>query len=471
VVTLHSTVVDLRRAGRFEAVRAVLSEERSAWASLERARCALTLGEPANAEADIAFALAHGTPHERAFAAALAAMNGGPVPSLLELAAAGPYVDDAVYYAALARYRGGDGAGARSLIDAHQPASECERARHLLLRGAAKSADDDYAGQSGDANEALTILLSVQPEETYLIAFASWIIAALARELPNLPDVEHLARIEQRLHWIPELNHFRFQLLRTLGWRASITGRAEDALTHFARAGFYATTQQLCAFAHLDRAESAAAVGEHFSAAVERTIAIETLDAIDWSGVTDESIAVLATAARVLAGGAYPQALRYAELAEHLIEQMDGRWSFAHGPRMRAFINEGISFAVAASNPSRAVDAGRSAYDVFSAIGYVWRAIRVADHLYSLTGNQVWRERAATLAKLYPQGVLLNRRARPLTPRQAEIAKRLCGNETIEEIAGRLGVSPSTVKTIAQRVYARTGARDRRDLRNALRVG
>ncbi len=83
----------------------------------------------------------------------------------------------------------------------------------LLLRGAAKSAEDDFIGQSDDADEALSILLAIEPEETYLIAFASWVIAALARELPCLPDVDYLARIARRIHWTPELNHFRFQLL------------------------------------------------------------------------------------------------------------------------------------------------------------------------------------------------------------------------------------------------------------------
>ncbi len=124
-------------------------------------------------------------------------------------------------------------------------------------------------------------------------------------------------------------------------------------------------------------------------------MAIETLELIDWTDVNDESIAVLPTAARVLAGGAYPQAVEYAELAEQLTQQIDGRWSFAHGPRMKAFIDEGVSFAVAASDLSRAIEAGRRAYGVFESIGYTWRAIRVADHLYALTGQQAWRERAA----------------------------------------------------------------------------
>lgn len=468
---LCSIVDDLCRVGRYEAALASLAHERSAWAALERARCALTLGRATDAEGDIRFALANGEPHERAFAAAMAAMNGGAIPSLSEFAAAGPYIDDAVYYAARARYRNGEAAAARSLIDAHRPSRPRERARLLLLRGAAKSAEDDFIGQSEDADEALSILLAFEPEETYLIAFGSYVVAALTRELPSLPDVEYLARIERRLKWTPELDAFRFQLLRTLGWRASISGRIESALTHFARAGFHATSHQLRAFAHLDRAESAAAAGEHYSAAVERTMAIETLELIDWTDVNDESIAVLPTAARVLAGGTYPQAVEYAELAERLMLQIDGRWSFAHGPRMKAFIDEGVSFAVAASDLSRAIEAGRRAYGVFESIGYTWRAIRVADHLYALTGQQAWRERAAVMAKLYPGGVLLNRQARPMTPRQAEIAKRLCGNETMEEIAEGLGVSPSTVKTIAQRVYARTGARDRRELRRALRAG
>lgn len=467
-MNLLSEAQNLRRVGKFDAVLALLDTERATWACLERARCALTLGRPADAANDIAIALSTGERHERAFASALAAMNGSADPSLVELASAGVYIDDAIYYAALARYRRGDAAGALGLIDTHRPSTPTERARLLLLRGAAKSAIDDYAGQAEDASDALSLLMCVEPEETYLIAFAGYIIAALTRELPTLPEVEYLATIERTLHWTPELGHFRFQLLRTLGWRASVSGRVEDAISHFARAGFHATTLPLRAFAHLDRAEAAADAGERHSAAVERKMAIETLDQIDWTHVTDESIAVLPTAARVLAGGADDTAVRYAERAQTLITQLDGRWSFAHGPRMKAFIDEGISFAVAASDHGRAIESGRRAYAVFEAIGYAWRAIRIAKHLQALTGQDAWGQRAAAAAKLYPTDVLMSRNARPMTPRQAEIAKRLCGTETFEEIAQDLQISPSTVKTIAQRVYARTGARDRRELRKAL---
>ncbi len=468
---MRARMRDLYRAGKYDVALAELARDVSHWAALERARCALTLGRAELAEGEIARVLAAGNRHERIFARALAAAGGGPAPGIAEIAAAGPYVDDVVYYTARAYLRRDDTAAARGLLDAHRPAQERERARHLLLRGAVKAAENDFSGQAEDASDALAILLAIEPEETYLVAFAAYVLAALVRELPILPDVEHLARIERRLAWSDGLNPFRFQLLRTLGWRAASLGRTEDALRHFARAGFYASTSALRAFAHLDRAEAAQSVGERYSASVERTMAIEVLEAIDWSGVTDESVAVLPTAARVLAGGAYPEAVRYAELARTLATRIETRWSFAHGPRFKALIDEGLAFALAASDHARAIEAGRNAYDVFVTIGYTWRAIRIADHLFAMTGQTAWRERAAVIAKRYPGGVLLDRSTRPMTPRQAEIAKGLCGTETIEEIAERLGVSASTVKTLAQRVYARIGARDRRELRRALKAG
>jgi DNA-binding CsgD family transcriptional regulator len=428
----------------------------------------LSLGRPDDAATDLEYVFANGAVHERAFAACLRSAIDGNVPPMLEIAAAGTYVDQAVYHAALAHYRFDRHGSAKAMLEGHAPSSPAEKARYLLLRGAASAGEDDFLSQADDAAEALRILLPIDPEETYLVAFACYQIAALARELPRLPDFEHLARIERKLAWTDELNTFRFQLLRTLGWRAMIV-KNPLSLKHFARAAFYATTPTLRAFAHLDRAEAAAAAGEPYSAEVERAMAVELLEAISWEGVHDESIAVLPTAARVLAGGAYSEAEKYAELADTLVGQFTKSLAFAHGPRFRALINEGIAYAFASSDPSRAIEAGRLAYGVFETIDYSWRACRIAGHLYALTGQAPWQERSALQARRYPRNIPLLRSDKPLTPRQQDIAKRLCAGETIEHIADAHHVSTSTIKTLAQRMYSRYSVRGREQFVRAYR--
>lgn len=466
---VRSAASDLRRAGRFEAVREGLLGVSSVEAALERARCALILGRPKDADQDITRVLADGTQEQRVFAAALRASmtRDEPPPSIGTLTGAGPYMDHAVYYTALAHYHANNLSAARGLLEAHAPESLVEQARYLLLRGTIRAGDDDYVGHIEDAQAALAILLECIPEESYLIAFASYVIAALAREIPQLPDFEHLARVEDTLHWVPELNPFRFQLLRTLGWRALISNNPK-ALKYFARAAFYATTPALRAFAHLDRAEAAAAAGELYSADVERSMAIEILATVNWKEIHDESLAVLPTAARVLAGGPHPEAQHFAELAQVLAGNFSPSLAFAHGPRFQGLINEGISFAFAATEPSRAVGAGRVAYGIFASINYAWRAARLAEHLYALTGQLIWRKRAAEQAKLYPAGTFFDRYNSRITPRQQQILEAILRGTPFLSIAADLHIAESTVKTHAKRLYAHYRVRNITELRRLI---
>lgn len=464
-----STAQDLRRAGRFTAARAALADDPTCDAAIERARCAIILGSVDDARVDLEAVMGTGTAEEQALARAMAACAGGIVPNLLDIASAGSHIDDAVYYTAFAHYKCGRYGAVRSVLECHAPRTAVQIGRYEILRGAAFAAEDDFVAQAECARRALDALLRAEPAEPYQTAFAAMIVATLSRELGDLPEADDLLRVERQIAWTPELNTYRFQLFRTLGWRASTMQRTAQALRYFAKAGFYASTMPLRAFAHLDRVEAATAANELHSAESERTMAIECLESIDWPSINDESIAVLATAARVLAGVYNAEAIEYASLAKKLVSQLDSRWSFAHDARFEALINEGLSFARATGEPAAAVDAGVSAFEVFDRIGYTVRALRLARHLHALTGKDIWAGRATALAGRMNGG----RRdvgAESLTPRQAAIANYLPTTMSFKDIGERLGISTSTVKTIAQRLYRRYGVSDRDALRRLMRA-
>jgi DNA-binding CsgD family transcriptional regulator len=71
------------------------------------------------------------------------------------------------------------------------------------------------------------------------------------------------------------------------------------------------------------------------------------------------------------------------------------------------------------------------------------------------------RERASS-ARVAPEAVAI---AFGLTPGEARAAAELCnGVDGVSEIAARLGVQPSTVKSLLQRAFAKTGARTQAQL-------
>jgi DNA-binding CsgD family transcriptional regulator len=457
-------VAGLLRAGRFLEAREALGSASRPHELLERARIHMHFGEYSDAEALAVRATAAETSRSLAIAIANAARAGQGLSDYARIDLADLHGDDmssSLYYVAMAAYFRNDFAAVDTWLGAHAPSQSAMRARYLILRGFAAAGRGDMAAQLELADAAAKLLRQSAPEETYLLASTAHVMAVLLRELP-WEGYDYLEDLEREIPWPSELKLWRFQLLRALGWKLALRGTYLQAMRYLLRATLHTDDPIRRSYALLDRASIAIFANERVTARSEFAVASETLDAIDWSKVHDETISVLPYAAQVAAElHESDRARELYEKAVRLRSQIDASWAFAHDERFSAFLGEAAAFAFFDSKRKRAIREGTHAYEIFAGMGYAWRAGRLAALLYSATHDAGWHTRAQVWLAYYPKSPLQRllpgkssrrKTVRPLSPRQREVFRLMRDGKTGAEIAGQLGISTLTVRNHEQAV-------------------
>lgn len=454
----------LLRAGRFLEARKALGSASGPGQLLERARIHMQLGEYGEAEALAVRAADHESSRSLAVAIANAARAGQGLPDYRPLELADLHGNDfspSLYYVAMAAYFRNEFHAVDAWLGAHAPVDAAMRARYLILRGFAAAGRGDMAAQLEYADAAARLLRASAPGETYLLASAAHVMAVLLRELP-WEGYEYLKDLERDIPWPDDLALWHFQLLRALGWKLALNGSYPEAMRYLLRAALNNDDPVRRIYALLDRASIAIFANERVTARSEYAVASETIDAIDWTKVHDETISVLPYAAQVAAElGESDRARELYELAVRLREQIDARWAFAHDERFTAFLSEAAAFAFYGSKSASSIREAENAYELFARMGYAWRAGRLAALLYSATNETAWYARAEEWLSYYPDSPLQrllpgksarHKTIRPLSPRQREVFRLMRQGKTGAEIATQLGISTLTVRNHEQAV-------------------
>lgn len=433
---------------------------------LERARIHMHFGEYGEAEALAAQVIALPNAPSRPLALAIAnAARAGqglddrePI-DIAELQ--GNHLSTSLYYVAMAAYFRHEFRAVDAWLGAHAPSEPAMRARYLLLRGFAAAGRGDMATQLELSDAAVRLLRSAAPEETYLLASGAFLTSLLLRELP-CEGYDYLGDLERELPWPEDLSGWRFQLLRTLGWKLAVGGSFVAAMHFVMRAALHAQDPIRRAYALLDRATIAIFANERLSARTEFGLAAEIIEGADWEQVRDETIALLPYAAQVAAElDDRDAARRFYEKAIRFQKQIDARFALAHDERFDAFVREAAAFTFFDTKRKRAIDEAERAYEVFARIGYAWRAGRLAALLYSATHDTQWYARAEQWFSYYPNSPLQRllpgksprrKTVRPLSPRQHEVFQLMRQGKTGAEIASQLGISTLTVRNHEQAV-------------------
>ncbi len=464
--TTSIKVAGLLRAGRYREAREALESASDQVEPLERARFYLTLRQFGEAETLAAQQIGSPDASLRSLAAVIVnaarAAQGLPDSSSVELAdLKGENLSTALFYIALAAYYRNDFAAAETWLTAHAPAQPAMRARYMILRGFAAAGRGNMATQLELCDAAAKLLRKSAPDETYLLASAAHVTGVLLRELP-WEGYEYLEDLEREIPWPDDLKLWRFQLLRALGWKLALNGTYLEAMRHLLRATLYTDDPVRRAYALLDSAAIAIFANERVTARSEYTVASDTIGAIDWTQVHDETISVLPYAAQIAAELRDPDRARELyELAVRFQKQIGVTWAFAHDERFGGFLHEAAAFAFFDSKRKCAIREAESAYEIFSRIGYAWRAGRLAALLYSATHDAQWHARAEEWFGYYPNGPLQRllpgksarrKTLRPLSPRQREVFRLMREGRTAAEIAAQLGISTLTVRNHEQAV-------------------
>jgi DNA-binding CsgD family transcriptional regulator len=260
----------------------------------------------------------------------------------------------------------------------------------------------------------------------------------------------------------------RMQIYRALGWTRAVAGDVEGALKHVLRSATLAQTPAQRVYAGLDHASIALFAGERSgSARAAYSLALETADAITWSDIRSDDLAALPLLVLVAALlGDEKSARRYCSMARKCVGQISGRFALKHDKRFMAMLDEAEALTLRGSH-NEILRLGKSSYAVFSRIGYVWRAARMAAYLFQRTHDARWEKKATAhlrgiVAGSPLHGVLAEaKRICGLPARPKQVLELVCERRTDDQIAELLGMKPNTVRVHLNRIYRYFGVRGR----------
>jgi DNA-binding CsgD family transcriptional regulator len=379
-------------------------------------------------------------------------------------------VSEAIYFTAMAAWIRGEYAVGLSWLTYHKPNNEVLLARFLFLEGCLRaSASQELLEQALLTEKALSLLDSYADEEPYLIATISETFAALVRELRFEPGVSRLKKLVATAELADGFQDAQFHVMRTLAWTHALDAQYSVALHFLEKASLASATPLMRAYLHLDYASIAVFTGSALHAKASFDIADDYLQRYGFDSRRDDA-AVFPLAAQVAAEtGASDRALEYCRMADDHSSDIFRHSNLGHGARFQALTSEAKALAYFPSDPKSAINHAMEAYDVFSKIGYEWRAGRMALFLHQVTRKAIWRERAIEHLSVYPQSpfhrmLSLGTTRRTLTAQQQRILQLLRRGYDTRQIASELNRSPDTIRVHLGRIHAFFGVKNRHEL-------
>ena len=238
-------------------------------------------------------------------------------------------------------------------------------------------------------------------------------LAVLVRDLQS-PELEAFVRERcERVAWNRALDEHRFLVLRALGWCHALSGDHLGGLRHFRRSADVAPSVALRITALLDRAFIAGELNERFFASEELELACRLAADVDFDGAGGNERLVLLDLARALADVDVVQARRMLDRYASIRGSMSALEVYANDRRRRA--EECLAradVARAEGQSDRATMLYKEAFEIWSAIGYEWRAAAAALEIHTLTGEPDYLAVAAREAAARPQSWIARRYAK-----------------------------------------------------------
>jgi len=300
------------------------------------------------------------------------------------------------FYEALRSWGERELESARGYLDEAMPRmGEVGKARISELLGLIASSAGDYDGQILHLRDALRSMDAAREPDVWVEASLLYNLAALVPDI-EMPDVMALVqRRAETLAWTQDTKRSQFQVLRCLGWAAALSGDHLLAVRRFRESADIAPTPALSLLGSVDRAYLAREMRLEGLASEALATAERIVNAVQWNQISgEERIALLKYAE-----------LRAADDADHasmLVERyrsIKGRVSslFSASSDRRFSADEQYSYGIVAAACGRRATAVRSlndAFEIWSSIGFTWRAVRAAAALFELTHDSKYRSYA-----------------------------------------------------------------------------
>jgi tetratricopeptide (TPR) repeat protein/DNA-binding CsgD family transcriptional regulator len=352
----------------------------------------------------------------------------------------------------------------------------------LNVRGWMHAGLEEFERQLDDSVAALRIVAeNIDACDLWTVGSLLHATARLAFEM-NRDDVVALAeRVYDLVPWTDEIKVDRFKTLRSLAWHAFLQGQPARAQWMFKDSKALAPSIPWAVMAHLDRAYVARMSDNELWAVEELAQAHRLSSQVQWGSTVGEERVALVTFALLYASVDMGQAQRYVSTYIALgTENVDP--TLAMGTDRRA-----IGFEKMASgrvhqvlgNTALAVRSYETAYDIFSQMGFHYRAAIAAEGLWQTTHIDSWLAKAREHASHLPNSTVASKLSKSdpskssepfeeLTPMQRQLAHALCEGLEMGELSKRFSRSALTVQRQIEDVFARLRVDSRSALRSEL---
>lgn len=291
----------------------------------------------------------------------------------------------------------------------------------------------------------------------------------------------------ESIEWHEEIAVWHFFISRALSWWYALAGDSFNAFRYLKRAVEFPVRDALQVLNHADRAYLARGLGERIWAQQELSYADEFSRRVAWEterDARDDASMALASLAELYARVDTTKASEYLARFQMFHQRLSSANTRRHDRIDRAFVcgTKGVVGA-ALGKLNEAVRALKEAYDIYDAIGYDWRAGKIAIELASVSGNQHYLEDARKKLARYERSWLAEayRDAAQrlgfanvlpgvtLTPAQWQVFHLLADGFSLGEVAAHLGRSLNTIRNHTSAIYAALGVHSQKDLRVLVR--
>jgi tetratricopeptide (TPR) repeat protein len=287
------------------------------------------------------------------------------------------------------------------------------RARAYDLRGLSHAAREDFAAQAVSLSLAFDEFAAGQVHDVQVQAAMLHNLAVLAKDVEDTAIAENARHWAECIKWNRHTAFYECQVFRSLAWCRARSGDHLGAFRDFRRSASVAPSIPFQILAILDRAFLARELGEVLTASDDLDHAVKLASRVDWESVAGAERAALYSLAHQVAASDAKQ-------ARFLWNRFDGLTS-AVSPleiqvgsdrRLRAgHCSAHAAVLLAEGNKQRATSLLIEGFQIWSEVGYAWRAAIVALDLAELTGEQRYFETAAREAAKQPHSWLARRLA------------------------------------------------------------
>ena len=278
-----------------------------------------------------------------------------------------------------------------SEIDSRIPLGHVISRIHELLAVIASS-DGRYHDATRHARLSLSTHDACATHDVYIQSFALKNLAIAARDFDLTDEVLLLSQRVPALEWTQDVSGVEFATVEALGWCSALRGDSVNALRLFRRANTVASTIPEHVVVSVDRALLAREFGHRAMVAEEVEYAVRIANGFDWGQAAGDSRDALLFLAQVASATEPLHAREMVDRYAAITNSVDITFAARLEPRARAeeAYTQGLVLRaegqITASKERLAV-----AFEIWTSIGYEWRAARAALELAELDAGEVFR--------------------------------------------------------------------------------